>query len=579
MKKSTNKIILLFLILVAVLAGYYIYKSYSAYKSYQVIQKSEKYMLYIENLNEVLQNIEQERSFSAVYLGYKGKVEFSKLNTLREDTDKMIINLEEFIQNNPTFSTYRQKLTKLSHNLQYARSRVDVISPDYSSIFFDYYQNEISTSLLNEIGDSIKELSLSTEGLKKYITSYIQFVKFRNNINMEKSFISFILSNSKKMDKQDLLFWNNMLNDNTIARYDNLDKKTITNIDNILQPNNFLKLSFTTRADVAKGITDGNYPISLTNWIQSEDENIKRVKLTEDILYSYITKIMNNIILSPKNIIFNLSIVSFLVFLFLLLLFLGRNKKVSKNKKNIKTPYIEKRFDKKINNSEINEIDKTQIQSIKKVSHSTVGAKNVFSTNMSLGATKEVSEKINLAQSSKSKPLIEKELIVKEEDDDEVKLFDANEKFDSIIRPFVDEANSKNIELSYYVDPDIPKACFGNIYKIKEVFINLINHSLGFTQAYGTIKIRVDNVAQMKSENAIRFSITDSGSHISKEQKKNIMKVFKTKEINQLKTVIDPQSSLIFVSNLIFLLDGTFEIVSEPQKGSTLLFVLTLKKA
>jgi len=554
MKKT---ILYILIILITALSGYFIYKSFLAYKGYQIVQKSEKYIIFVENLNTILQQIEQEHSSSAMYLGYQGKIDFTDLETIRERTDNTIDKTTLFIQNHPTFSPYLQNLEKLSENLQYVRSRVDVISSDYISILFDYYQDDISASFLNDIKNITEKLSLELDDLKEYLYAYKNFIEFRNNTNKEKSFISFILSASKKMDKEDLILWDDILKNAMIPSFDHLDNKTIKDIETILQPNNFSQLNFNMRVETAKGATSGNYSISVTQWLKSMDEKIKKVKLCEQIIYEYLRKNATGIISSPKEIIFNVSISLFLIFLLILLLiFSNKNQRNEKHFKDAKEK--QKELDKIINHDKIINNNKITKQTIN----------NVFGTDMSLSDTRAV-------QPAKSTALMDNKSQL---ETNEVEIFNIFEEF-KYFKYFKDKTIKKNIEYNYYIDSTLPTSCIGDVTKIKQILAKLINHAIDFTPAYGSIKISIDKIAEKKTEYAIKFSVIDSGSYISKEQKLKIKKAFHKKNHTKIKNYNRIESDLTFAGKLILIMGGEIKIESEPKKGSSFSFTLALKKS
>ncbi len=63
---------------------------------------------------------------------------------------------------------------------------------------------------------------------------YMQLLKLREVLSMERIFISYILGSSKAMNSNDLIFWNNFIKDDTLPNfYNRLDSlSTITNLYN-----------------------------------------------------------------------------------------------------------------------------------------------------------------------------------------------------------------------------------------------------------------------------------------------------------------------------------------------------------
>ncbi len=302
------KSLFLFLIttIITLLSGFFIYQSYLSYKSYQIAQNADVYLPYIKNTNEVLKKIEQECALSAFYLAKDAKVDFSQMQSSRDETDNAIKNSTKFIEKSPKFLS----------NLQYVRSRVDVASSDYKDIIFTYYQNELSNTLLKEIDENIKELSFGVSNLKQQLNRYNTLITKRNNISKEKSFITYILTTSKKMDKEDMNFWDKMLS-----------KKEID------------KSSLNDRVSVTKGITSGNYEIDLKSWLENSNRRIIGVMDNEEKVYNFLISKVINKTSAPQTLIYNVAL-SLLLLSFLYYLF--RLQKINSIKKEFSKDIIKK---------------------------------------------------------------------------------------------------------------------------------------------------------------------------------------------------------------------------------------------
>ncbi len=528
------------ILLITSLSGYFFYKSYIAYQNYQIAKESEKYTLFIKNINIVLIKIEQESSLNALYLGTEGNLNFNQLEDMREKTDNAIKNITTLIKKNSKFSQYSEDIVKLSKNLQYARSRVDVLSPDYKDILFVYYQDEIFNSLLNIIKNSANELSFGVESLKKHLFTYVEFINFRNNIEKEKSFITFIISQSKKMDKLDLMLWDKIIAQEIIPNFTNLDEKTTKAIKTKLQLKSFYNLIFKMRVDIAKGANKGNYFTSIDIWHKNINEKIRRVKQSEQLIFKYLKDKSNNIVSSPKEIILYAFVSLFLIFLLLSILSIkkSKNSKITR-KKIIKNIPIDDRRESK-----------------KHISHT----HNMFDTNMIL-------DKKNLKPTQPSLPV--------QEEINEIDTFNALKEFNSIVELFV-KTTKKDIKLNYYIDPTIPTSCIGDFSKIKKILENIINYALNSTKAYDSVEIHINTNAENKKESAISFKITAPNCYINKEQKQIIMKAFYQKSIPLSKQI---KSDLVSTSKLISLMDGVFGIDSDFKKGTIFSFTLSVKKS
>jgi hypothetical protein len=218
------------------------------YKSYNIAKNANSYILDMQNINKTLQQLELERIQSALYLGYNGKVDFKNLKDSRTATDQLI-----------------NKNQKTLNSLQYVRSRVDVISSDYKDILFDYYQDELMRDYIDNLKGKTDELSFGINSLKDNLETYYQSVLKRNNLNKERSFLTFILNSSKQMSDSDLLLWESILQEQE-------------------SQNKNIK--------IIQGVVDGNYQLDINEWFQkSTQKENSLIEKQADILKDIKSKI------------------------------------------------------------------------------------------------------------------------------------------------------------------------------------------------------------------------------------------------------------------------------------------------
>jgi len=288
-------------LLLFVLISFLSYSAYSTYRSFNIAQNVNNYIFKIKHKNKTLRQLELERIQSALYLGYDGKVEFKNLQNSRVATDKQI-----------------EKDLKNLEALQYVRSRVDVINLDYKSILFDYYQKDLMDGILTDIKDEIDELSFGIKSLQSSLIKYYQSTSKRNNLNKQRSFLTFILSSSKKMDDNELLLWEKLLENHKESDYD---------------------------IDIIYGAIEGKYKLNINQWFQEQTK--KELDLVEEQ-----TALLNNI---KSNIPYKRTypdtfkyILMALPFLILLLIFnIKALRKRSKTKTTINNKYIVRKNQKK----------------------------------------------------------------------------------------------------------------------------------------------------------------------------------------------------------------------------------------
>ena len=148
----------------------------------------------------------------------------------------------------------------------------------------------------------------------------------------------------------------------------------------------------------------------------------------------------------------------------------------------------------------------------------------------------------------------------------EFNLEDALAQVISRVKPAADE---KKLTLQLNIAPDIPRQLMGNSVRFQQILINLCANAIKFTDA-GQVQILVE----MADAAYWRVKVSDSGKGIPQSELVNIFQPF-----HQIgPTMIRGQSGvglgLTIVKELVTALDGTIEVKSELDKGST--FIVTL---
>ena len=303
-------LLLLLIALLFISSSYFIIKTFNEYKNYLNIQKSEKSLVDFLDMDELLKRVENELSLSTIYMGSDGKSDFNALQIARDKTDEMIQKV-----------TFIKDKAELKSDIRYVRSRVDVISTDYKAIIFNYYQDEIGASILKSMKKEAKELFTKSHNLQDYMIAYIDLIKFRNIINKEKSFITYILKQSKKMDKEDLINWDKMIGYQELFEITNLDELSNSQINNILKSPTIKDQVFSNRLKVALGANEAQYSISSDEWLKGEDELINVAQEAKITVFDTLKQKLTDIISSPEKIIIYLAIAIILILILFILIY------------------------------------------------------------------------------------------------------------------------------------------------------------------------------------------------------------------------------------------------------------------
>lgn len=138
---------------------------------------------------------------------------------------------------------------------------------------------------------------------------------------------------------------------------------------------------------------------------------------------------------------------------------------------------------------------------------------------------------------------------------------------------FFNRIGNKNVELLYDIDKNMPRKLYGDVQRIRQVIINLMNNAIKFTES-GFVKLTIEvNTLDMENLELI-FKIQDSGQGIKKE---DIGKLFGSfSQVDQLRNHHKEGSGLglAICKQLVELMHGTIGVESTYGEGSTFYFTI-----
>ena len=133
------------------------------------------------------------------------------------------------------------------------------------------------------------------------------------------------------------------------------------------------------------------------------------------------------------------------------------------------------------------------------------------------------------------------------------------------------QARRKELSLSTFVSPDVPKAVAGDPNRLRQVLLNLLSNAVKFTHS-GYVVIRCV-VEQRAGETVVlRFSITDSGIGIDKTAQQKLFMPFSQADGSTSRRFGGTGLGLSIAKRLVGMMNGTLSVESAHGKGSTFTF-------
>lgn len=142
---------------------------------------------------------------------------------------------------------------------------------------------------------------------------------------------------------------------------------------------------------------------------------------------------------------------------------------------------------------------------------------------------------------------------------------------------FVQTAAKKNLELLYYVEPDVPEALLGDPTRLRQIIVNLLGNAIKFTEE-GEVNVQVHPLTINESTNhcQLQFSVRDTGIGISDEAQKKLFSSFTQADVSSTRKYGGTGLGLAISRRLTELMGGTIWIDSTEGVGSVFHFTIDL---
>lgn len=549
MSSLRQLLVILLIALGTLLSGYFFYASVSDYRTYRITQKSDKYIIFSQNLERFLNSVWREEMSSALYLGYRGKIPFDDLTVARKETDRTLNDLAMVIAHYPDTNFYFDgKEENLRSDLEYVRSRVDVLSPEYREILIGYYRHAITQPLLQLIDDYTTTLAKGLPSLRNQILLYQHITHLESTLSQEKSWLLFFSAGGKPILKSDLATWETL-----VAQ----SRQSIVSLPESpdFSPRQTESTLGVSRIEILRGAAYGNYQVDLQRWLDTRRQiETALAKASNTVSDNVLTRTMH-ISVSFDEVVIDL----FFGLLFLLMSGWGilRMWHISSRRKN------------RYRNSEIQLKSQQQGETLQipvpttRVIPDTKIKKALQSTD-DLPLTNEYNPDIVLKSER------EKERISTLQET----IFNPVHTFVRLTRRFLEESEAHGLKLHYYIDPKIPSLVLGDEERIKQLMTILINYTCTHARETEAVSMRIENIASTKLESAVKVDLKLPSVSFSRE---DIREIIDAKYTLNLPKEFNPHSDdLKLASKLLHRVKGELEIDTDSQGATHIIVTLAL---
>jgi CheY-like chemotaxis protein len=155
--------------------------------------------------------------------------------------------------------------------------------------------------------------------------------------------------------------------------------------------------------------------------------------------------------------------------------------------------------------------------------------------------------------------------------------FDLQVTFEDMADILVLEVEKKGLELSCFIDPEVPRLLEGDPGRLRQVLLNLANNAVKFT-SQGEVNIRAELQSETDSRVEILFEVKDTGIGIPKDRIDRLFKPFSQVDGSTTRKYGGTGLGLAICRRLVEMMDGQIEVKSEAGNGCSFRFTAWLRK-
>lgn len=161
--------------------------------------------------------------------------------------------------------------------------------------------------------------------------------------------------------------------------------------------------------------------------------------------------------------------------------------------------------------------------------------------------------------------------------------FDLRQCVESALDMVAPAASAKNLELVHLVAPNVPALIMGDVTRLRQVLINLLNNAVKFTD-HGEVTITVTSQSlQPATPNMVElhFAVQDTGLGIPYDKMGQLFQTFNQLDSSTTRKYGGTGLGLVISKHLVEMMGGNISVESEgrPGKGSTFYFSIVAEQS
>jgi len=157
----------------------------------------------------------------------------------------------------------------------------------------------------------------------------------------------------------------------------------------------------------------------------------------------------------------------------------------------------------------------------------------------------------------------------------EHRIFDLKESLGDTMKSFAIPAHEKDLELTCFIHPDVPRMVIGDYNRLRQIVVNLIGNAIKFTDK-GEVGLEVVQEHCDDDKVTLHFTANDTGIGVPQEKRATIFKMFEQVDSTTTRRHGGTGLGLAIAARLVGLMNGRIWLESRAGGGSAFHFTIRL---
>ena len=144
---------------------------------------------------------------------------------------------------------------------------------------------------------------------------------------------------------------------------------------------------------------------------------------------------------------------------------------------------------------------------------------------------------------------------------------------------FSGQCADKGLEYLCHIQGEVDDYYIGDRMKLKQVLINILGNAVKFTPEGGTVELTVERAAKYDNQTTLLFTVRDTGIGMSKEFLPRLFDTFAQEDSSTTTRYGSSGLGMAITKNTVEMMNGSIEVESEKNVGSTFRVKVTLMNA